>query len=1046
MRSSGLVLLLAAPALVAGDTDAIKAQIQTLRSQLKSQREQIEEQQQLLTEADGRRLQTLVTQTTVDTQIAALQATRYGFNGAMDSLWLCLCGALVMFMHAGFAMLETGSCRAKNASNVLMKNLVNVCVGTLGWWLTGWAFAYGTQSGTALFGSSGFVGEGFYTKDASGKITPVTCTSEGCQSTMLSWFFQWAFCTAGATIVSGAVAERVKGPTYAAFAFVMTSFIYPMVVAWSWGGGWISTLFDVGYMDFAGSGVVHLTGGVAGLAGTVVLGPRKGRFVNPEDFEPHNLPLVVFGTFALWFGWYGFNPGSTLGMHDGATGALAAQVAMNTTLAAATGGISVFIIRYAILRKYDVGGLCNGILAGLVSITAGCGNMESGSAFATGLVGAMVYQGASMLLQKLKIDDPVDAVPVHGFCGIWGLLATALFDWGKGVDHYHGWSGWGCMQTADKSSCQTGIGGTAIGANLIMALVIIAWSGSISALTFALLKWWGALRIDEETEEMGMDAKSHSPAKAYALDFPNGQLPEAMKWYALPLLATGAAVAAGQSELLAELKQLESEVNAQQQLIKDQQELLDSYESHQSRRLQTMVNETYFNSTVEALQAKDYSLGGAMDSAWLCLCGALVMFMHAGFAMLETGCCRAKNASNVLMKNLVNVCVGTLGWWSLGWAFAYGAQNGNGFIGTTGFFGWDFYSQDATTGVITPVTCNGDGCQSTMLSWFFQWAFCTAGATIVSGAVAERVKSPTYAAYAFFMTSFIYPVVVAWTWGGGWLASIFDVGYMDFAGSGVVHLTGGVSGLMGTIVLGPRKGRFVSPEDFEPHNLPLVVLGTFALWFGWYGFNPGSTLGMKSANDGAMAAQVAMNTTLAAATGGITVFILRYCILRKYDVGGLCNGILAGLVSITAGCGNMECGSAVTTGFIGAFVYQAASMLLQKLKIDDPVDAAPVHGFCGIWGALATALFDWGKGIDNYHGWSGWDCMAANGSCRPGIGGTAIGAQLIMIIMIIVWAGGLSSIAFFLLKLTGTLRISEDVEEVGMDSKHHSPPKAYAMQ
>ena len=254
--------------------------------------------------------------------------------------------------------------------------------------------------------------------------------------------------------------------------------------------------------------------------------------------------------------------------------------------------------------------------------------------------------------------------------------------------------------------------------------------------------------------------------------------------------------------------------------------------------------------------------------------------MHAGFAMLETGCCRAKNASNVLMKNLVNVCVGTLGWWSLGWAFAYGAQNGNGFIGTTGFFGWDFYSQDATTGVITPVTCNGEGCQSTMLSWFFQWAFCTAGATIVSGAVAERVKSPTYAAYAFFMTSFIYPVVVAWTWGGGWIASVLDVGYMDFAGSGVVHLTGGVSGLAGTIVLGPRKGRFVNPEEFEPHNLPLVVLGTFALWFGWYGFNPGSTLKMHDGATGALAAQVAMNTTLAAATGGITVFILRFAILR----------------------------------------------------------------------------------------------------------------------------------------------------------------------
>ena len=173
-----------------------------------------------------------------------------------------------------------------------------------------------------------------------------------------------------------------------------------------------------------------------------------------------------------------------------------------------------------------------------------------------------------------------------------------------------------------------------------------------------------------------------------------------------------------------------------------------------------------------------YQLEGAMDSAWLCLCGALVMFMHAGFAMLETGSCRAKNASNVLMKNLVNVTVGTLGWWVFGWAFAYGSQNENGFIGTDGFFGMGFYTIDESTGIINPLPegCTAEGCQSTMLSWFFQWAFCTAGATIVSGGVAERVKSPTYAVYAFFMTSFIYPVVVAWTWGLGWLDSVLDVG------------------------------------------------------------------------------------------------------------------------------------------------------------------------------------------------------------------------------------------------------------------------------
>ena len=198
-----------------------------------------------------------------------------------------------------------------------------------------------------------------------------------------------------------------------------------------------------------------------------------------------------------------------------------------------------------------------------------------------------------------------------------------------------------------------------------------------------------------------------------------------------------------------------------------------------SRGSRCLKNQESMADKITKLQETDLGLGGALDSAWLCLCGALVMFMHAGFAMLETGCCRAKNASNVLMKNLVNVCCGTLGWWSIGWALAYGEQNGNGFIGTDGFFGFGFYTRDKASGVITPVECTADGCQSTMLSWFFQWAFCTAGATIVSGAVAERVKSPTYAAFAFLMTSFIYPMVVASTWGGGWLASLFGVGYMD---------------------------------------------------------------------------------------------------------------------------------------------------------------------------------------------------------------------------------------------------------------------------
>ena len=181
-----------------------------------------------------------------------------------------------------------------------------------------------------------------------------------------------------------------------------------------------------------------------------------------------------------------------------------------------------------------------------------------------------------------------------------------------------------------------------------------------------------------------------------------------------------------------------------------------------------------------------------------------------------------------------------------------------------------------------------------------------------------------------------------------------------------------------------------------------------------------------------------MNTTLSAATCGITVFLLKFVIVRKYDVGALCNGILAGLVSITAGCGNMECGSAVLTGFIGTFFYMAASMLLVRLKIDDPVDASPVHGACGIWGLLAAGLFDWGQGFDHYHGWSGFGCMAGDdGECLKNVGGTAVGAQIVMILAIIAWAGTLSTLAFLALKFSGLLRIDEHIEKVGYDMHSH---------
>merc|ERR1712048_1554686 len=224
--------------------------------------------------------------------------------------------------------------------------------------------------------------------------------------------------------------------------------------------------------------------------------------------------------------------------------------------------------------------------------------------------------------------------------------------------------------------------------------------------------------------------------------------------------------------------------------------------------------------------------------------------------MLEAGSCRAKNVQSILLKNVVDVCIGTLGWWILGWAFAYGGpadddgflKNG-GFMGTEAFAGMGFSEADEETGIQTGGYVPGSVGTTSQLNWFFQWAFCSAAATIVSGGVAERIMFPPYALFSFLMTSFVYPVVVAWTWGYGWLAAINDVGYMDFAGSGVVHLTGGIGALVAAIIVGPRTGRFdaARAEEFAPHNLSLCVLGTFIHWFGWYGFNCGSTLSLHSA-------------------------------------------------------------------------------------------------------------------------------------------------------------------------------------------------------
>jgi Amt family ammonium transporter len=447
--------------------------------------------------------------------------------------------------------------------------------------------------------------------------------------------------------------------------------------------------------------------------------------------------------------------------------------------------------------------------------------------------------------------------------------------------------------------------------------------------------------------------------------------------------------------------------------------------------------------TVSELQTMIESLKAehevAMSHMWLILCGALVMFMHAGFAMLESGCCRSGFVQSVLEKNLLNCCVSTIGWWAFGWAFAYGDVPENGFIGSAEFFsvGKQGAPVEGVDDTLYFLDFSGDAISAgdNNLNWFFQWAFCMTSATIVSGAVAERLQLGGYCIFCFVMTSFVYPVVVAWTWScRGWLNYV-GAGYMDFAGSGIVHLCGGMGALVGAKIVGPRDGRFVEgvdQEKFEAHNVSFIVLGTFILWFGWYGFNCGSTLGM-SESAGRLAAQVAMNTTLSPAISGLIVtFTMRFR-TGRWSAISMCGGILGGLVSITAPCGSVTPGSALIIGAIGGLVYMLASDLLPKLGIDDPVEAFAVHGACGIWGTLAAALFDWGVPQQKWHGWGGFS--PTDGATL----GSGLLANFVGIIAIMAWSGTLLGLVFLALKATGFLRISKQAEAEGLDLHEFSP-------
>jgi Amt family ammonium transporter len=412
-------------------------------------------------------------------------------------------------------------------------------------------------------------------------------------------------------------------------------------------------------------------------------------------------------------------------------------------------------------------------------------------------------------------------------------------------------------------------------------------------------------------------------------------------------------------------------------------------------------------------------LGFSLNVVWLFIGAILVFIMQAGFALVETGLTQAKNATNITMKNVMDFCFGAIVYWALGWGFMWGKDALGGFIGTDQFF---FSPMELTIE-------NGEFYKN----WFFQVVFAATSATIVSGAMAERTQFRCYLIYTCFISAFIYPISGHWIWSGdGWLAQL---GFHDFAGSTVVHSVGGWAALMGAVVLGPRLGKYVRGSDgrisvkaFPGHNIPYAALGVLLLFFGWFGFNGAST-GLATIGEGGIwsglaIARVAVTTCLAASAGAVSALIFSWIWFKKPDASMTLNGLLAGLVGITAPCAVVSPGAAIVIGLIaGVLVVLSVEFIDKVLKVDDPVGASSVHLVCGIFGTLAVGI--WG----NVEG-------VAVGILHGG-GFGQLGVQLIGILAVGAWAGLLSLFLFLVIKVIFGLRVGPKEEAMGLDLAEH---------
>lgn len=426
------------------------------------------------------------------------------------------------------------------------------------------------------------------------------------------------------------------------------------------------------------------------------------------------------------------------------------------------------------------------------------------------------------------------------------------------------------------------------------------------------------------------------------------------------------------------------------------------------------TTDTFAQNTAVADSTITEELANGLNTVWMLLAAMLVFFMQPGFALVEAGFTRVKNTANILMKNFVDFMFGSLLYWFIGFGLMFGA---GGFIGMPHFFNLSFY--------------DGGGLPSEGFL-IFQTVFCATAATIVSGAMAERTKFSMYLAYTIFISVLIYPVSGHWTWGGGWLMNgeagsfmmnTFGTTFHDFAGSTVVHSVGGWIALVGAAILGPRIGKYGrdgKSKAIPGHNLTIAALGVFILWFGWFGFNPGSQLAAATTADQQAISHVFLTTNLAACAGGFFALAVSWWKYSKPSLSLTLNGILAGLVGITAGCDCVSATGAVIIGSIcGILMIFSVEFIDKILKIDDPVGASSVHGVCGFTGTILTGLFSTSEGL------------------FYGAGSGFLGAQVFGASIVGIWAAGMGFLIFKGLDKVHGLRVSKRVEEEGLDIYEH---------